>query len=90
MSKFSTKYGYFTDDGNEYVITTPKTPRPWVNVISNGSYGIVVSQTGGGFSWDVHSEFNRITRWHQDLIQDNWGKYIFIKNNETGEVWSPT
>lgn len=90
MEKFSTKYGYFTDDGNEYVITTPKTPRPWVNVISNGSYGLVVSQTGGGFSWDVHSEFNRITRWHQDLIQDNWGKYIFIKNNTTGEVWSPT
>lgn len=90
MEKFSTKYGYFTDDGNEYVITTPKTPHPWVNVISNGSYGLVVSQTGGGFSWDVHSEFNRITRWHQDLIQDNWGKYIFIKNNETGEVWSPT
>ncbi|MCF8356531.1 MAG: glycosyl transferase family 36, partial [Melioribacteraceae bacterium] len=90
MSKFSTKYGHFTDDGNEFVITTPKTPKPWVNVISNGSYGMVVSQTGGGFSWDVHSEFNRITRWHQDLIQDNWGKYIYLKNNDTGDVWSPT
>ncbi|KUG26679.1 cyclic beta-1,2-glucan synthase [hydrocarbon metagenome] len=90
MSKFSTKYGYFTDNGAEYVITSPRTPKPWVNVISNGNYGLVVSQTGGGFSWDVHSEFNRITRWHQDLIQDNWGKYIYIKNNKTGEVWSPT
>jgi len=87
---FSTKYGAFSDDGNEYIIKTCHTPKPWVNVISNGDYGLVVSQTGGGFSWQTHSEFNRITRWHQDLIQDNWGKYIYIKNNNSGEIWSPT
>lgn len=90
MKKFVTQYGYFSDDGNEYVITTPKTPKPWINVISNGNYGLTISQTGGGFSWLQHSELNRINRWHQDLIQDNWGKYIYIKNEQTGEVWSPT
>ncbi len=90
MSKFETKYGYFTDDGNEYVIKSPRTPKPWINVISNGDYGLTASQTGGGFSWLTHSEFNRITRWHQDLIKDDWGKYIYLKNNSTGEVWSPT
>ncbi len=90
MKQFATKYGNFSEDGNEYVIKTPKTPKPWINIISNGDYGLVVSQTGGGFSWLTHSEFNRITRWHQDLIQDNWGKYIYIKNNETNEVWCPT
>ena len=89
MSKFETKYGYFTDDGNEYVITNHKTPKPWINVISNGEYGLVISQIGSGFSWNEHSEFNRLNRWHQDLIQDNWGKYFYFKNNETGEVWSP-
>jgi cellobiose phosphorylase len=90
MENFKTKYGYFSNDGNEYVITDPKTPKPWVNVISNGDYGFVISQTGGGFSWQTHSEFNRITRWHQDLIQDNWGKYFYFRNNKTGDVWSPT
>ncbi|MDO8548774.1 MAG: glycosyl transferase family 36, partial [Ignavibacteria bacterium] len=90
MKKFATKYGHFTEDGNEYVISTCKTPKPWVNVISNGSYGLVISQSGGGFSWETHSEFNRLNRWHQDLILDNWGKYFYIKNNETNEVWSPT
>ncbi len=90
MSIFSTKYGYFTDDGNEYVITTPTTPRPWINVISNGNYGLVISQTGGGFSWLEHSEFNRLNRWHQDLVKDDWGKYFYIKNRNTGEVFSPT
>jgi len=86
---FETDYGYFTEDGNEYVIKTPRTPKPWINVISNGNYGLTVSQTSGGFSWYEHSEFNRITRWHQDLIRDNWGKYLYIRDNESGEVWNP-
>lgn len=90
MEKFSTKYGYFSSDGNEYVITNYKTPKPWVNIISNGNYGLVISQTGGGFSWHTHSEFNRLNRWHQDLVQDNWGKYFYIKDKLTGDVWSPT
>jgi len=89
MEKFKTKYGYFSSDGNEYVITNYKTPKPWVNVISNGDYGLVISQTGGGFSWQTHSEFNRLTRWHQDLIQDNWGKYFYFRNNKSGDVWAP-
>ncbi|HPN38332.1 MAG TPA: GH116 family glycosyl hydrolase [Melioribacteraceae bacterium] len=89
MKQFETKYGYFENDGKEFVIKTPKTPKPWVNVISNGSYGLIISQTGGGFSWNEHSEFNRITRWHQDLIKDDWGKYFYFRNNKTGEVFSP-
>lgn len=90
MEKFKTKYGFFSSDGNEYFITNYKTPKPWVNVISNGKYGLVISQTGGGFSWLDHSEFNRLNRWHQDLVQDNWGKYFYFKDNETGSIWSPT
>lgn len=84
----SYKYGYFSDDGKEFIITTPKTPRPWVNVISNGDYGLVISQTGSGYSWRTHAQINRITRWEQDLIRDNWGKYIYIRDNVTGKFWS--
>lgn len=90
MAKFKTKYGYFTDDGNEYVITNFRTPKPWINVITNGTYGLVISQLGGGFSWNEHSEFNRLNRWHQDMIRDDWGKYFYFKNNKTGEVWNPS
>jgi cellobiose phosphorylase len=82
------KYGYFSDDGKEFIITTPKTPRPWVNVISNGDYGLVISQTGSGYSWKTHAQLNRITRWEQDLIRDNWGKYIYLRDNLTGKFWS--
>ncbi len=90
MPKFKTKYGYFTDDGKEYVITRPDTPRPWINVISNGDYGLTLSQTGGGSSWWGNSNLARITRWFQDLIKDEWGKYIFIKDKDTKKFWSLT
>ena len=89
MSLYQNKYGYFTDDYKEYVITNPFTPKPWINVISNGRYGIVLSQLGGGFSWLDHSEFNRLNRWHQDLIQDNWGKYFYFRL-KNGETFTPT
>ena len=87
MSTFATKYGRFSDDGTEYIINTPATPRPWINVISNGDYGITVSQTGSGYSWRTHAQLNRITRWEQDLVRDEWGKYIYLRD-ETGNVWS--
>ncbi len=88
--KFESKYGYFTEDGMEYVITRPDTPRPWVNVICNGDYGLVISQTGGGFSWRENAQLSRITRWEQDLIRDNWGKYLYLRDRDSGEIWSGT
>ncbi len=87
MKSFKTKYGYFSKDGKEYIITTPRTPRPWINVISNGDYGLTISQTGGGYSWRTHAQLNRITRWEQDLIKDEWGKYIYLRD-EKGNIWS--
>ncbi len=89
MNAFYTKYGAFSEDGKEYIIHEKITPKPWINVITNGRYGLVISQAGGGFSWLDHSEFNRLNRWHQDLIKDDWGKYFYFRNNKTGEVWSP-
>ena len=88
--QFETELGYFNLEGTEYIIKTPRTPKPWINVLSNGRYGLTISQGGGGFSWLDHSEFNRITRWHQDLVKDDWGKYIYVRDNQTGEFWSPT
>jgi cellobiose phosphorylase len=88
LKNFKTKYGYFAKNGKEFIITTPKTPKPWINVISNGDYGIVISQTGSGYSWRSHAGLNRITRWNQDLVQDNWGKYFYIRDNESKKIWS--
>ena len=84
---FKTKYGHFSGDGSEYIITTQKTPRPWINVISNGDYGFTVSQTGGGYSWRTHAQLNRITRWEQDMVKDDWGKFLYVRD-EQGNMWS--
>ncbi len=88
--KFANQYGYFSEDGRSYVITTPLTPRPWGNVISNGDYGLMVSQTGSGYSWRGNAGQNRITRSFQDLVKDNWGKYFYIRDRKSGMYWSAT
>lgn len=88
VKKFASKYGYFTADGSEYVITNPRTPRPWVNVCANENYGFVVTQTGGGFSWYGNSQLSRLTTWYQDLIRDPYGKYVYIRDNKNGKHWS--
>ncbi len=88
MASFETPYGFFSDDGKEYVITNPHTPAPWINVLSNGDYGFTLSQAGSGYSWRTHADLNRLTRWQQDLVRDDWGKYLYAKDRDTGEVWS--
>ncbi|HEX9116063.1 MAG TPA: glycosyl transferase family 36 [Anaerolineae bacterium] len=88
MALFENGYGHFSDDGREFIVTRPDTPMPWVNVISNGDYGLVLSQAGGGYSWRAHAGLNRITRWEQDLIRDEWGKYVYVRDAESGNFWS--
>ena len=88
--KFENAYGYFSQDGREYVITTPLTPKPWGNIISNGDYGMMISQNGSGYSWRGNAGQNRITRSFQDLIKDNWGKYFYIRDLSRNIYWSAT
>lgn len=88
--KFQSAYGHFSEDGREYVITTPMTPRPWGNIISNGDYAMMVSQTGSGYSWRGNAGQNRITRSFQDLVKDNWGKYLYIRDRAQNIYWSAT
>ncbi len=80
------KYGHFTEDGKEFVISDPFTPRPWINVISNGDYSLIVTQTGGGYSFRGNAEQNRLTRSFQDIVKDNWGKYFYIRDLENGKT----
>jgi cellobiose phosphorylase len=87
---FKSKFGYFAEDGKEYIITTPLTPRPWGNIISNGDYGMMISQNGSGYSWRGNAGQNRITRSFQDLVKDNWGKYFYIRDLTRNLFWSAT
>lgn len=83
------KYGYFSEDGKEFIITRPDTPAPWVNYISNGRYTGLISNTGGGFSYWVDPRDSRITRFrYNSLPWDHPGRYIYLKDIEDGTYWS--
>jgi cellobiose phosphorylase len=86
------KYGYFSPDAREYVITRPDTPTPWINYISNLSgYCGIISQTAGGFSFHKDPRDRRITKYRYNNVPvDRPGRYFYIKDMETGEYWSPT
>ena len=90
MSTLSNRFGHFGDGGRSFVITDAATPMPWVNVICNGRYGLVISQNGGGFSWYDDAQHNVLTRWDMDLVRDNSGKYLYLADRDSGAVWSAT
>lgn len=85
------KYGCFTEDGKEFVITRPDTPQPWLNYSLNGRYHALISHTGGGYSYYVSPLNSRITRRrYNSLPEDRPGRYLYIRDNDTGEYYSPT
>ncbi|UCH59180.1 MAG: hypothetical protein JSV61_13300, partial [Anaerolineales bacterium] len=86
-------WGGFDADGREYVIYLQPgewTPAPWVNVISNSGFGFLVSETGGCFSWAINSGENRLSPWHNDPVRDPSGEALYLRDETTGEIWSPT
>lgn len=84
-------YGHFSADGKEYIITDPRTPSPWINYIYNGRYFSTLSNNGGGISYFKSPLHGRITRYRiNEVPPDRPGKYIYIKDNDTGEIWSLT
>ncbi|MBL9190934.1 MAG: hypothetical protein JNJ82_01170, partial [Opitutaceae bacterium] len=85
--------GGFTPDGNEYVITLQpgeSTPAPWCNVLANPSFGTLVSESGSAYTWLENAHEFRLTPWHNDPVQDPAGEALYLRDEQTGEVWSPT
>lgn len=85
--------GGFTLDGREYAIYLgpgTNTPAPWVNIIANPTFGVMVSETGSGFTWYGNSQRNRLTGWSNDPILDPASEAIYIRDEESGVFWSPT
>jgi len=83
------KYGHFSKDNLEYVITRPDTPFPWINYLTNEEYCAVISQCAGGYSFYKDCRMNRLTRWHpEDYQLDRPGKYIYVR--EANKAWSLT
>ncbi|OYO32587.1 cyclic beta 1-2 glucan synthetase [Janthinobacterium sp. PC23-8] len=85
--------GGFTPDGCEYVITTGedhRTPAPWSNVLANAQFGTVVSESGQAYTWSENAHEFRLTPWHNDPVSDLSGEAFYIRDEESGQFWSPT
>jgi cyclic beta-1,2-glucan synthetase len=92
--EFFNGLGGFSADGSEYIIQLSagkSTPAPWINVIGNAhEFGFQVSESGSGFTWALNSQAFRLTPWSNDPVCDPSGEIIYLRDDETGEVWTPT
>ncbi len=85
--------GGFTPDGKEYVIALAHgqvTPAPWANVLANSTFGTVVSESGAAYTWSENAHEFRLTPWPNDPVTDASGEALYLRDEETGHVWSPT
>ncbi|MCM2356980.1 MAG: glycosyl transferase [Geobacteraceae bacterium] len=68
-------------------ITTPHTATPKSLLLSNGRYGLMVTNSGGGYSQWGDRE---LTRWRSDQTRDGQGTFCYIHEADPDRVWSST
>ncbi len=82
------RFGYFNDEKCEYVITTPRTPLPWINYLGNQDFFTILSNTAGGYSFYQDARLRRITRYrYNNSPLDSEGYHFYIRDGKT--VWNP-
>ncbi|HEX4242806.1 MAG TPA: hypothetical protein VHZ53_15465 [Steroidobacteraceae bacterium] len=85
--------GGFSADGREYMIMLDEghwTPAPWNNVIANPEFGFQASADGTGTTWSINAQQNQLTPWSNDPVSNTPAEVIYLRDEETGEVWTPT
>lgn len=91
--EFFNGIGGFDKNGTEYVTVLhdgDETPAPWINVIANPEFGFQVSASGSGYTWAENSRENQLTPWSNDPVADPSGEALYIRDEDSGAVWSPT
>jgi len=90
---FDNGTGGFTQDGREYLIRLRPghaTPAPWSNVLANPQFGCVLSESACGYTWAENAHEFRLTPWHNDPVGDTGGEAFYLRDEDSGRVWSPT
>ncbi|HVZ34539.1 MAG TPA: glucoamylase family protein, partial [Polyangiaceae bacterium] len=71
--------------GSVRAFTTPDSPTPEVHLLSNGTYHVAITNSGGGYSrWRDLA----VTRWHEDATRDSWGSFCYVRDLPSGAFWS--
>jgi cellobiose phosphorylase len=83
------RFGHFDDHAREYVITTPRTPHPWINYLGSEQFFSLVSHQAGGYSFYRDPRMRRLTRYrYNNIPSDAGGRYLYV--NDGGDVWTPS
>jgi cyclic beta-1,2-glucan synthetase len=85
--------GGFDAGAREYVVVLDDgqwTPAPWINVIANPQFGCLVSADGSGSTWSLNAQQNQITPWSNDPVSDAPAEAIYIRDENSGDLWSAT
>ena len=91
--EFFNGFGGFKNNGREYVTVLHggnNTPTPWINVIANPSFGFQVATDGSGYTWSINSRERQITPWANDPVTNRPGEVLYVQDEETSEIWTPT
>ncbi|MCC8196865.1 MAG: N,N'-diacetylchitobiose phosphorylase [Ruminococcus sp.] len=81
-------YGHFDLEKKEYVVTKPDTPAPWCNYLGSPAYGAIISNNAGGYSFVQSGANGRIIRYRFNTNIALPGRYIYIRDNDSGDYWS--
>jgi cyclic beta-1,2-glucan synthetase len=90
---FDNGIGAFDPNQRAYVIELApgsQSPAPWSNVLANRDFGTLISSNGSMCTWRGNSSENRISPWANDPITEPSGEVLYLRDEETGEVWNPT
>jgi cellobiose phosphorylase len=83
------RFGHFDDEAREYVITTPRTPYPWINYLGSEQFFSLFSHTAGGYSFHRDARLRRLTRYrYNNIPTDVSGRYLYV--HDAGDVWTPS
>jgi cellobiose phosphorylase len=91
--QFFNGFGGYNRAGDEYIIrlvADAPTPAPWANVLANPQFGTLVSESGQAYTWIDNAHEFRLTPWDNDPLKDSSGEACYLRDDETGYVWSPT
>ena len=82
------RFGYFDDTKREYVITSPRTPLPWINYLGSEDFFTLCSNTAGGYSFYRDARLRRLTRYrYNNSPLDQEGFRFYIREDDI--VWNP-
>ncbi len=85
--------GGFDAGAREYVVVLDDaqwTPAPWINVIANPQFGFLASADGSGSTWSLNAQQNQITPWCNDPVSDTPAEAIYVRDEDSGDLWSAT